>query len=127
MKWFEVKKRFPRKSYHRIEREMYEKEVIKVFVTTHQDYCVKEDRPVELVIELYEPPKKSMEQWLQKDLCDSKAPLLEYPDSYDVVDIITSALQSVAYHSKKQVASVSIKKFYGWVDKVKIGIGEFKK
>jgi hypothetical protein len=127
MKWFEVKGRFPRKGYHRIDREIYEKLVMRSFINAHQDYCIEEDTPVEVVVELYEPPKKSMEQWAQKDLCDSKAPLLEFPDVSDVADIVISSLQSVAYHYKKQVASVVVKKFYGWTDKLKVGIGEFKK
>jgi hypothetical protein len=126
--WFELKKtRFPRSGLTKNIKRNFEMQIIKAFVEQCGDLFYDEYVPVEISIIVEETAPKSMDDAQVKKLCDNNMPFLKAADSRDAVNRVVSALNGASFHNANQVVSVSYLKTYGWVDKIKIGIGVFRK
>lgn len=125
--WFSLDQRFIRKGITKNIRNQFGRMIIKAFVEQLGDLFYDEYVPVEIIIEAQEAPPASMKDAEAKKLCDFNLPLLKGVDAEYAVENVIEALSGAAFLNRKQVAKISFTKSYGWVDKIKIGIGVFKK
>lgn len=115
--------RFPRKDMHRVDVNIFKKEVVKQLATQGCDNFYLDDVALYVGITIHEPTPKNWEPNLSKSLCDKKKPMFRGPNADQMVNLVLDALEGMICKHKQQFSKVVVKKKFGWKETIEIEIG----
>lgn len=120
---FTYKGKFPRKDMHRVDKQIFEKELVKQMANQNCGHFYLDDVPIYVNVHITQIPPSSWEPNLAKKLSDGKKPMTKGPNANDVALLVLNAMEGSTFTHRQQVAKFVVTKNWGWEERITIEFG----